>query len=333
MDNSILYAAIAATAVIGAIVWYFWPEDEALTAESDGKFTTLADTLVFAVRGTLTARYSSGGATGFASGAASVTVAADAGALSGSSIQWAANNSIKGVSWPGRSNTPNGRAISILFRYRPGYTGAPASNHSLFSLSTLGGRGIIISVQHLTTSGNVSVTITNETQAAVLSAQSFGAWSPTSGTWYDIVFTWDGTTAANAIKVYVDAALLGQATGAAEFTASWTNQYFDSILLGVVNAAGSINSGRVDEVVIWGNVIDPTAVTLESGSGSLNGASRTSLVSATAFDGSTYTDPGIGNVRSGTGYTYAGSSLTGTLDVSSGSSVIQLGGPGAMWRN
>jgi hypothetical protein len=61
-------------------------------------------------------------------------------------------------------------------------------------------------------------------------------------------------------------------------------------------------------------VIDPTSVGLVSGSGSLNGASRTSLVSASAFDGSSYTTLAADKVKTGEAYTAAGTAYTGTYD-------------------
>lgn len=256
----------------------------------------------------------------------------DVGALSGNSITWPANANAKGVSFPGRSNTPNGRAISILFRYKPSYTGAPANATSLISLETGAGRLCGLEFQHLAASGNLICLARNEVGTTVMNSASFGAWSPTAGTWYDIVFTWDGTASASSASIYIDAVLLGAVTPTGAYTASWTNQYFSEINLGAGQLAGSMNASSVDEVVVWGNVIDPTAVILDAGSGSLNGALRVSLVTAAAFNGSTYTDPGIANVKSGTAYTYAGSSLTGTLATTGGGG-IQFGGPSPMGRN
>ncbi len=295
----------------------------------------MVDTLVFAVRGSLTARYSNGGPTGMAFGNTAPVAGADAGALSGQSIVWAASGNAKGVSWMGRSNTPNGRAISVLCRFRPGYTTAPAALQGIWSLTTGSGNFCNIELAHRTAGngGDLVIQAKNELAALCFNTATFGAWAPTSGTWYDIVFTWDGNTTANGASIYVDGVLLGQATAAAAYTASWSNQYFSEINLGTGKLNGIINAGRVDEVVIWSNVIDPTAVTLESGTGALDGAARVSLVAATAFDGSTYTDPGVANVKSGTGYTYAGSSLTGTLVSTTTITGVNYGGPGPMGRN
>lgn len=240
------------------------------------------------------------------------SIASDAGAISGNSFQWGANNNQKGYSWPARSSTPNGRAITILVRFRPGYTGSPAANQGIFSVSSAAGKGPLIEIIH-NTAGNIVVTARNEQAVVCLNAQSFGAWSPTSGTWYDLVFRWDGTTTASAAKFDIDASSLGTATASAAFTSSWTNQYFTDISIGFTNAGNTINAGRIDEVVIWdSSLASLSSVGLVSGSGSLNGASRTSLVDVVSFDGASYTDPGVANVLSTVSYTYAGNSQTGT---------------------
>jgi hypothetical protein len=244
--------------------------------------------VVFALRGTATARYSAGGPEGMGFGNTAPTVAADAGALSGSSIQWAANGNPKGMLFAGRANSPNGRVISVLFRFRPAYTTAPAAYHSFWSYVGGCGKWINLEIGHRTAGngGDITVQAKNESATVILNSPSLGAWAPTSGTWYDIVFTWDGTTTANSCKAYADAVLLGSATATGSLTASWTNLYYTEFNLGTGNLGGAINGGRVDEVVVWDEIIDPTSVQLESGVGSLNGASRTSLVQAAAYDGS-----------------------------------------------
>jgi hypothetical protein len=287
--------------------------------------------IVFDVRGTFTARYSNGGATGLGFGNTAPTSAADGGALSGNSIQFAANNNLKAATWIGELNTPNGRAMSVLVRWKANYTGSPVAGRQIFALG--GGGGIIRYELGHNTSGNLIVNVRNETSGLAINSVSAGAWSPTSGTWYDIVMTWDGTTTASSCTVYVDAVSIGTITPALALSSSWTNRYFNFIQVGWgVGINGIVNGERVDEIVIWDGVIDPTSVTLDSGTGSLNGASRVSLVAVSALDGTSYTDPGIANVKSGVSYTYAGTSQTGTL-ASTSASTQQICGPGAMWRN
>jgi hypothetical protein len=271
--------------------------------------------IVFGVRGnSVDARYSSGGKNGIKVGdTANIVINTDASYLSGSNIGFSGATA-KALIWQGRRNTPNGRNISCLIRMSPTYTGSPASARALFPGFYIGpdrlGR---IEITH-TAAGNISVSVVNEAGTVIINAVTAAAWSPTSGTIYDLVFTWDGTTTANSFKVYVDAVLQGSGiTPTAAFTSSWSNEYFNAITFGQT-ATSVLPVCKVDEIVVWDTVITPSSVALVSGTASLNGASRTSLVDVTSFDGLSYTDPGIANVKTGTGYTQAGVSLTGTYD-------------------
>jgi hypothetical protein len=277
--------------------------------------------IVFAVRGdSLDARYSSGGKTGTRTSSTLVVPnTATTGALGGVAIDFNTVASSKAATWNASSNTPNGRAISANHGYVPQYSGAPSSRRAIINLSANSGRLGEIELTHETTTGNINVTAINAAGTVCINAASAGAFSPTSGTRYDISFAWDGTTTANSFKVYVDAALLGSLTPGTAFEAGWTNTYFKEIILGV-SRASSAALHRTDELVVWDTVIDFTAnVALESGNGLLNGASRSSYVSVSAFDGLNSTDPGIANVASGTSYYINGTSYTGTMTASGGS--------------
>jgi hypothetical protein len=273
--------------------------------------------IVFAVRGTSkNARYSNGGATGVDQNS-EWTVTTDATSLCGSSLVAGANNNRKAIVWPARFNTPNSRNISILLRQRPAYSNAPtASRPALPGLYVGNGRLGRFEFTHALTTGNINLLLINNAGSNSLNA-AIGNWLPTSGTAYDLVFTWDGTTNTNAIKFYIDGVLLGQATASAAMAAAWGNTSWSEISLGDTVAGAVWNGSSVEELVVWDTIIDPTSVALVSGTGSLNGASRTSLVDVAAFDGSVYSNPGAANVRSGTGYTYAGVSTTGSLVVPS----------------
>jgi hypothetical protein len=275
--------------------------------------------IVFAVRGnSFDARYSSGGKTSFKFNPSQVTTAS--GGLSGTVYDLSSTQS-KFVSWTGYKNTPNGRAISVLMRFAPLYTGSPAANRSKWAITTGANSASLVmpfmECRHLTT-GNLTMLGKNESGATTMN--SGAAWSPTSGTYYDVVFTWDGTTTANAVKIYVDGTLLSQATASAAMASGWTNTDWRDITIG---ATPNVTVGifNFDELVIWDTVIDPTSVALVSGTGSLNGASRTSLVDVASFDGQVNTNPGISHVRNGTGYTISGTSFTGTAYIPAASDV------------
>jgi hypothetical protein len=272
-------------------------------------------TLKFAYRSSAThtnARYGGGGITGVSlSNTTAISSASDGGALSGYLTDLTATGGAHAIVFPGRDNTPASRSQSYLIRVKINYTGSPAANRCLFSLGYGGSTlGPVFQMWH-TSTGNLVAYCKNEVNQIALSSTSFGAWSPTSGTYYDIVFKWDGTTTANAAKVYIDNSLLGQATASFALTASWTSLYYNVIVLGYTPSVNT-SAYYLDEFVIWDGDQDTSATTLVSGSGALNGASRTSLVDAAAFDGSSYTDPGEASVKTGTAYTYNGSAKTGT---------------------
>lgn len=269
--------------------------------------------IVFAARGnSFDARYSTGGNAGFKFNPSQITT--QSAGLSGTVYDLSAAQS-KFVCWPGYKNTPNSRVISVLIRIAPQYTGTPAANRAKWAITTGANSASLVmpfmECRHLT-SGNLTMLGKNELGATTMN--SGAAWSPTSGTYYDIVFTWDGTTTANAVKIYVDASLLSQATSSAAMSASWSNtDWRDITIAATPNVTGS--AMYVDEFVIWDTIIDPTSVALVGGTGSLNGASRSALVDVSAFDGQSNSAPAIEDVRNGEAYTVAGVGYTGTLIV------------------
>jgi hypothetical protein len=272
--------------------------------------------IVFGVRGdSIDARYSSGGKTGTKIGnTGNITINSDAGYLSGSNIQFA-GATVAALHWSGRFNTPNGREISVLHRYSPTYTGSPAAARQVMPyIAACPERLGRIEITH-SAAGNLVVTATNEVGTTIINAVTAAAWSPVSGTIYDIVYTWDGTTGANSFKVYVDAVLQGAGiTPTAAFSASWTNEYFNGICYGN-GLTSSLAVSKTDEIIIWDSVINVSSVVLVSGSAALNGASRTSLVDVAAFDGLLQSSPGTANTRLSTTWYYNGVLQTGTAAI------------------
>ena len=274
-------------------------------------------TLVFALRGNSTnARYSVGSPTGTKLNETYVTVVSDAGYLSGNYIDISDTARVKSLVFNGKGNTSNSRSMSILLRFAPTYTGAPAARRMIWSISTgLGTSTAYLELFHEVTSGNLVLIGKNEGGFATASTINLGAWTAgVSGTIYDFLFVWDGTTAANGMKLYIDNALLGAGgTATNALFSSWNNTYFKSIALGC-GINGTVGAMRVDEFVIWDGAQSSSVCALVGGNGALDGAARTALVDCTAFDGTSYTDPGVANVKTGTAYTQVGVSLVGTYD-------------------
>lgn len=247
--------------------------------------------IVFAARSdnaSFNARYTvglNGGKTFFSAGG-SITSGADGTAIGGNA--WTIGSTgTKSLVFPGRLNTPAGRVISVLVRKAPAYTGAPSASYGIIGLNSNVGRGPELQVEHLVTSGNIQIMARNEAFATAINNLSPAAWSPTSGTWYDLFFTWDGTTGAGSFNFFVDGSSIGTVTPGAAFSASWNNQMFQEIVLGVSDTFAGAGAawGKLNEIVIWDTAIDPTSVVLTSGTGSLNGASRTAFVDVAAFVG------------------------------------------------
>ena len=104
-------------------------------------------------------------------------------------------------------------------------------------------------------------------------------------------------------------------------TFNWQDTYsaqkMVNITFGNVNFYGNGQNLGVNEIVIWDTLQDPHDVTLVTPAGvtstgqTLSGAARTGWVDVAQFDGAAYSNPGVSNVLSGTGYTFQGSSLTG----------------------
>lgn len=272
--------------------------------------------ITFAVRGQFTAYQSTGSNVGFPSDSASVTSASDAGALSGNSINMSATGN-EWVMWPAVGNVSGNRTISMLARYKPNYTGTPASNRPLFQIGLgRGGRGPFFEFWHASGTGKITVNGRETTDNTVFSSAAFGtAFSPTSGTWYDLYFEYDGSLTTNAIQFWVDNSSLGQLNASRTILSSWKSHYWTPITLGATTNITTASNVNWDEIVIWDTLNSgPGSIALVGGTGALNGASRTALVAATNIDESTYTDPGVANVKTGVGYTFQGVSETGTYD-------------------
>lgn len=273
----------------------------------------MSTNITFALRGTASpyaARYAPGGTDGTAFNSGIISSAA--GGLSGTIIDLTNTSGIKFLSYSGVYNTSNSRAFSILIRCAPNYNGTPAGTRSLFCLSSgVGTSSAYVELRHEVTTGKLTLTIKNELAAISVNALAGNTWSPVSGTYYDIVITWDGTTSANAVNWYLNTANI-HATAAAALSVSWANTWWKSICIGSSpNATAS--AFKLDEFVIWDGIIDVNNVALVSGNGALNGASRTSLVDVSAFDGTVNIDPGIANVKFGTSYEIDGVTKTGIL--------------------
>ena len=194
----------------------------------------------------------------------------------------------RSIRYIGYGNIPDfTTGFSSIARVIPRYSTAPSGNNrgALFQLSGIGSQPYL-ALQHQT-DGTIKVIATDATLSSImLNMTSVSTWSPTAGTVYDIVLTWDGTTTANALKIYVDGSLLVQGN------ASINNNFLfaNGACYSEIKLANSQNQGfdgdfDFEEMVLLDEVIDPNSVGLTSGNGSLNGASRTEFVDVAESNG------------------------------------------------
>jgi hypothetical protein len=185
-----------------------------------------------------------------------------------------------GFSLPAQGNVGTSNLVSMLIRAKIGTT---ASNQALISASGPNLQGCVR--LHWLTGGTLGINVVNYAGSTLANATA--AFSPSTGVYYDWFISADlSSTGANNVKGYVDGVLKAQATP----SGTWSNPRLvncQQLLVGI-QATSGINqcSLQIDEIAVWDSIIDPTNVTLQSGAGSLNGASRTSLLAFTNFNGS-----------------------------------------------
>lgn len=193
--------------------------------------------------------------------------------------------------YKGAGNLPTGQQMSILLSF------SVAAATDVAQLFYLGGPTANWGNQSRTSGSNTLATsILQKTTGASIAAPNT-AWTPVATTIYDVLYTLDGSLTTAALNTYVDAVLLATTNASATRAAiDVGNLQSFMIILGAQNTVAQ-NSTRIKvrEMVIWDTIIDPTAVTLTTGAGSLNGAARVAYVEATALNGA---------VTSGGAFTY-----------------------------
>lgn len=115
---------------------------------------------------------------------------------------------------------------------------------------------------------------------------------PSVNQWDDMVVTWDGTTGANALKFYINNVVVNATASAAAGTVNHQAISIGTITSGVPNARYLFN-----EMVVWNEVIDPGTVTLTTGSGALDGPTRTAFVNVALYNGATANAGGGGVIH------------------------------------
>jgi hypothetical protein len=191
----------------------------------------------------------------------------DQGAAAARAIIWPAHNVFKTAAW------------SILMRMKWTATGA-------YGILEVASGALWPSTNYLIIF-NVSdwrLTLTNQTPATAISSAVISATPPANDVWVDVVFTNIGTTAANGVKVWIDGVNTGSLTAAVAQASPRDGNKTHYMSFGGIPGAGNARY-RLNELVVWNEVINPASVALTSGTAALNGASRTAFVDVVSFDG------------------------------------------------
>lgn len=276
-------------------------------------------TLLFQVRGTQLDAYVTQSIKTWAQDAAngqvpSVVADASAGVFGGSKLDVRSLSGPKALQYVGLDNLPYGSgaaggAFTLLIRVIPTYTGNPPTVQTYGmagpSAGATANQGFWF--RH-NTNGTLNFSYRSTSQSAHIDLNTTATLALVSGQATDIWVTWDGTNTAGSVKFYYahngNAPTLLEAANPSSVFGTRQRYASNPIIIGT-GVFGSSNY-YLNEFALWSGVFDLVAL-----------GARTSFISATAFEGMSYSDPGVANVRSGTAYTYAGSSQTGTLTVPS----------------
>jgi hypothetical protein len=217
----------------------------------------------------------------------------------------------RSLAYVGLDNFSRNGAFTVLIRIIPNFTGAPASTLSLFNVGPVDGNNCQGIRAKITTGQKLNVVMGDGASSTAMNEDSTSNIPLTSGTPTDIWFTYTGTSGASSFNMFAaqdgnSPTSIGSKNGGV--TIGSGNRLITnvaSIMFGTDAFASYANHGII-ECCIWDTVETPSS----------HGV-RTDFITASAFEGYNYTDPGIANVRSGTGYTHAGVAKTGTAVIPS----------------
>ena len=264
--------------------------------------------VTFSLRGTsLVAHYStSGSAAGLFTNDANGVPALAVGTSFGSSdiaFTLTSGTAMRGMNFPGLLNLSNNQAFAVLIRLKPAYTGSPTQNRSLWQVTSgITSTGFGTMRMYHGSNGKLHIWVSRCGDGLdCFDVDTTASWSPVSGTYYDVMFSWDGSTTAGAMKFSIDGVELETRTA----TRARTNQdikYTPGLIIGGNYNQPGMNAS-LNEFVFFDNAEAHVY------------SARSDFYTVAAFDGSVYTNPGIANVRSSTAYTQAGLPYTGTAAI------------------
>lgn len=171
--------------------------------------------------GTFFCNFSSSTTANWSDGTAAPSTSSGSPTISGGYLVLDASEYVRWVG--GDGNIPAGNTGCIRFVVQPQYSGNPGATQMFVISFTLGGSNDKIEIKH-DTSGNLLAIIRDEAANGVVNISH--AWSPTSGTDYEIELNWDGTNGAT--RLFLDGTQVGS-TDNSTFTRSLatSNSFLD----------------------------------------------------------------------------------------------------------
>jgi len=103
---------------------------------------------------------------------------------------------------------------TLKVRYTPNYTGSPPQNVNIFALTNPSSANDRILVSHSPSGNTLRITANNSSGTSIYTSIAIGtAWTPTSGTTYEIELGFDATT--GTFRIFIDGILHGTLTAGA----------------------------------------------------------------------------------------------------------------------
>ena len=207
--------------------------------------------------------------------------------------------------WTAVDNFPSGKQFDQYIRLHALDDGN-AVNYGFCGLSGLGNAGKKYSISNCLAVGSIQHTAYDEDAVRTISFKNTGLMSLTSGNIYDLIFRHDYSNDFPVISSYLNGVFLSAITGTSSFLAA------DFPFGGLVHGFGAnytFGNAKwlIEHYGIYNGFIpNPTDYV----AGGAVDAELLALVGTPAD-----TDPGIAQVLSGTEYIFAGSTLTGTLNI------------------
>ena len=87
------------------------------------------------------------------------------------------------------------------------------------------------------------------------------AWTPTTGVWYHLTATYDGSASTSGMKLYVDAVNVGTGVATGTYVKQDITVQADPTI-GMLATGGSTFAGDLDELTLWDKELDSTEIGL-----------------------------------------------------------------------